>query len=90
MRNAVREANLHNQCQGECHGNKKMSSGDITRLEDVMVNEQTIQLPREGGEREEDVQDGHVTEEYAYEQRADRCGYHGGVHAPRRGLLENT
>jgi hypothetical protein len=41
-------------------------------------------------EREDDVQDGHVTEEDTNEQRTDRSGYHGAVHAPRRWLLEYT
>lgn len=41
--------------------------------------------------RLEDVmEDGYVTEENAYEQRADRGGYDGAVHAPRRWLLEDT
>ena len=36
------------------------------------------------------VQDGHVREEEADEQRADRGGYHSAIDAPRRRLLEDT
>ncbi len=45
---------------------------------------------RKRRKREKDVQDGHITEENAYEQRADRGGYYSAVHAPRWWLLENT
>ncbi len=71
-----------------------MFRGDITRLEDVMAGKYKsmfCQLPRqEREERENDVQDGHVTEENAYEQRADRGRYRSAVHAPCRWLLEDT
>jgi hypothetical protein len=68
--------------------------GDITRLEDVMAagstNHGLSTSARKRKEKENGVQDGYVTEENAYEQRADRGGYHGAVHAPRRWLLEDT
>jgi hypothetical protein len=67
--------------------------GDITRFEDVMAgkhkSERAVNF-REVKERENDAQDGYVTEENAYEQRAYCGGYHGAVHAPRRWLLEDT
>lgn len=71
-----------------------MFCGDITRLEDVMAAGRTSQRlstsARRREEKDNDVQDGYVTEENAYKQRADRGGYHGAVHAPRRWLLEDT
>lgn len=45
---------------------------------------------RTRGREDDDVQDGHVREEDADEECAQRGGYHRGVHAPRRWLLENT
>jgi hypothetical protein len=29
--------NVHDQCQGKCHGDKEVSRGDIARLEGVMA-----------------------------------------------------
>lgn len=29
--------NVHDQCQGKCHGNKEVSRGDIARLEGIVA-----------------------------------------------------
>ena len=55
-----------------------------------MANAEQFVNFRDKEETEGDVQDGHVTEENADEQRTDRGGYRRAVHAPRRWLLENT
>jgi hypothetical protein len=31
------KGNVHDQCQGKCHGNKEVSRGDIARLEGMMA-----------------------------------------------------
>jgi len=64
--------------------------GDLTRLEDVMTGKHNSTFREEEKKKENNVQDGYVTEENAYEQRADRGRYHGAVHAPCRWLVEDT
>ena len=86
---------LHNQCQGECHRYKEVFRGDLTRLEDVMTGKHNSTFREKEKKKKKkkgkkNVQDGYVTEENAYEQRADRGRYHGAVHAPCRWLVEDT
>ena len=70
-RDAVQEVYLHNQCQSECHGYKKVHCRDFTRLEDVMAIMRRGKHLSTSARRErddDDLQDGHVTEEDTYEQ----------------------
>ena len=69
----MQEVYLHNQCQGEGHGYKKVHCGDFTRLEDVMaiveIKKSTLSTLARRERGNNDVQDGHVTEEDTYQQR---------------------